>query len=296
MSSRVKDAPSASKSITHADIAMTVVFKNYALPVLVLDEHCTNSECKCRDVTLGFYEVNNQNKGHILFKIKLDIDTWEMKSSEAYEDGIDCIGLIVEFMKDLKDESKKLIKSRFENGVVFREDYVKENIDYSKLRIGSCVYYSDVFTSEEYNQLTFQYQGMSYLVLDIYCSNPKCNCNDVLLDFFELEDNAIEESSKIELRLQLKTGKYTVEYKGYDIANEKIAKLYKLFLNIFKSKGIEVLKERDTRLKKWGKIIPRYITEESEQQNSDELVSRKIGRNEFCPCGSGKKYKKCCGQ
>jgi uncharacterized protein YecA (UPF0149 family) len=22
----------------------------------------------------------------------------------------------------------------------------------------------------------------------------------------------------------------------------------------------------------------------------------KIGRNDLCPCGSGKKYKKCCGQ
>lgn len=25
-------------------------------------------------------------------------------------------------------------------------------------------------------------------------------------------------------------------------------------------------------------------------------VGRKIGRNELCPCGSGKKYKKCCGR
>jgi uncharacterized protein YecA (UPF0149 family) len=24
------------------------------------------------------------------------------------------------------------------------------------------------------------------------------------------------------------------------------------------------------------------------------MVSKKIGRNELCPCGSGKKYKKCC--
>ena len=24
-------------------------------------------------------------------------------------------------------------------------------------------------------------------------------------------------------------------------------------------------------------------------------ISRKIGRNEPCPCGSGKKYKRCCG-
>ncbi|MCH6569643.1 MAG: SEC-C domain-containing protein, partial [Acidobacteria bacterium] len=24
--------------------------------------------------------------------------------------------------------------------------------------------------------------------------------------------------------------------------------------------------------------------------------TRKVGRNEPCPCGSGKKYKKCCGR
>ncbi|OSB19535.1 hypothetical protein B2H94_09980 [Clostridium sporogenes] len=24
--------------------------------------------------------------------------------------------------------------------------------------------------------------------------------------------------------------------------------------------------------------------------------SKKVGRNNLCPCGSGKKYKKCCGK
>ena len=35
-----------------------------------------------------------------------------------------------------------------------------------------------------------------------------------------------------------------------------------------------------------------------EQQLTETLnaTKRKIGRNEFCPCGSGKKYKKCCGR
>ncbi|MCK7579691.1 MAG: SEC-C domain-containing protein [Chromatiales bacterium] len=33
-----------------------------------------------------------------------------------------------------------------------------------------------------------------------------------------------------------------------------------------------------------------------EQSESPEPVrSEKVGRNEPCPCGSGKKYKKCCG-
>jgi SWIM/SEC-C metal-binding protein len=27
-----------------------------------------------------------------------------------------------------------------------------------------------------------------------------------------------------------------------------------------------------------------------------KVVEKKVGRNEACPCGSGKKYKKCCGK
>ncbi len=33
-------------------------------------------------------------------------------------------------------------------------------------------------------------------------------------------------------------------------------------------------------------------------QDETQVVEkpRKVGRNEPCPCGSGKKYKKCCGK
>jgi uncharacterized protein len=34
---------------------------------------------------------------------------------------------------------------------------------------------------------------------------------------------------------------------------------------------------------------------EHESDDKKQVVSSKIGRNEPCPCGSGKKYKKCCG-
>lgn len=36
--------------------------------------------------------------------------------------------------------------------------------------------------------------------------------------------------------------------------------------------------------------------EESGSLNSVPAVQRKVGRNDPCPCGSGKKYKKCCGK
>jgi len=41
------------------------------------------------------------------------------------------------------------------------------------------------------------------------------------------------------------------------------------------------------------------VTSSQEQETSQLPVKReepKVGRNEPCPCGSGKKYKKCCGE
>ncbi len=32
------------------------------------------------------------------------------------------------------------------------------------------------------------------------------------------------------------------------------------------------------------------------RNNSSPIENRKVGRNAPCPCGSGKKFKKCCGQ
>ena len=35
---------------------------------------------------------------------------------------------------------------------------------------------------------------------------------------------------------------------------------------------------------------------EPEQKKPAKRAAKKIGRNAPCPCGSGKKYKKCCGR
>lgn len=41
-----------------------------------------------------------------------------------------------------------------------------------------------------------------------------------------------------------------------------------------------------------------YYINENKTDNKDinKIIKNKIGRNDTCPCGSGKKYKKCCGR
>jgi len=49
-------------------------------------------------------------------------------------------------------------------------------------------------------------------------------------------------------------------------------------------------------LPEWDEVLPAVVREEMarEYKISKIAVSNKIGRNEPCPCGSGKKYKNCC--
>lgn len=51
-------------------------------------------------------------------------------------------------------------------------------------------------------------------------------------------------------------------------------------------------------LSAWNKVLSKEkIDEIAHRYREDNIVhSTKIGRNDPCPCGSGKKYKKCCGK
>jgi hypothetical protein len=50
-------------------------------------------------------------------------------------------------------------------------------------------------------------------------------------------------------------------------------------------------------LEEWDNVFPIEKRDEiaKEYKNSKIAISNKIGRNDPCICGSGKKYKKCCG-
>ena len=39
-----------------------------------------------------------------------------------------------------------------------------------------------------------------------------------------------------------------------------------------------------------------YVEGQTPKPHTERLDGPKVGRNEPCPCGSGKKYKKCCGR
>lgn len=51
-------------------------------------------------------------------------------------------------------------------------------------------------------------------------------------------------------------------------------------------------------MKEWENVFTAEKRDEIKKKFHDDhrAVSNKVGRNDPCPCGSGKKYKKCCGK
>lgn len=71
--------------------------------------------------------------------------------------------------------------------------------------------------------------------------------------------------------------------------------LEKLYYNMVECKA-----EWLYTLPQWNDILPEGKRKElyKKQKNSGTIhnENRKVGRNDPCPCGSGKKYKQCCGR
>ena len=80
---------------------------------------------------------------------------------------------------------------------------------------------------------------------------------------------------------------YTLE--GYELFDDMLAK-------INKDVSIYLLKSEIKRNVERKEVAKKTITNESKDTVKRQAKSNKIGRNDPCPCGSGKKYKNCCGK
>ncbi|MBQ9994227.1 MAG: SEC-C domain-containing protein, partial [Clostridia bacterium] len=83
---------------------------------------------------------------------------------------------------------------------------------------------------------------------------------------------------------------YTIE--GFDMFDEMIAQIKENT-----TRGILTLQpRREEDVKRTQVAVPQDTGGDGSDDASRAARSKKIGRNDPCPCGSGKKYKQCCGR
>ena len=80
------------------------------------------------------------------------------------------------------------------------------------------------------------------------------------------------------------------------VKNQIASLIYKMNL-VQQPRSVAIKEGRGPAIEASGPstAVGSMMNEQSETRAQTPVTSDKIGRNDPCPCGSGKKFKKCCG-
>jgi hypothetical protein len=165
------------------------------------------------------------------------------------------------------------------------------------------VTYAEVFPSR--GSFEFQLDSDEWVADDMYCLDPECNCGEVFLSFIPpSEDDPTEDMP------EEPTAFYDYGSASFDASNEPAgqpapATLVGALRQAHPDLDLR-LEQRHRELKSLYRDAVQNKSDAPSPDASSETPedlkpptpirkSVRVGRNEPCPCGSGKKYKKCCG-
>lgn len=131
-----------------------------------------------------------------------------------------------------------------------------------------------------------------YVAIDSYCLKEGCSCNGISLSFMnfkhDIKSKRIPPVTIIDynpINNKWKCLDEDVNLHGPQVLMQECLKKYPQFAATCKKRKKHLSILYKSFLKKKG----------IETTSAENSGSQKIGRNDPCPCGSGKKYKKCCG-
>lgn len=111
-------------------------------------------------------------------------------------------------------------------------------------------------------------------------------------------------SSKIPPSVFLEANKLCKKFENFieiinsalEIKNDKSIAIVENFISKYKKEYLETTKFSPTIVLYNSKLFVDLINilDEDSKVEALEIEAKNVGRNEICPCGSGKKYKKCC--
>ena len=121
--------------------------------------------------------------------------------------------------------------------------------------------------------------GRRYEASEMYCPIPTCDCAEVFIGFDQPNRRGAPSAGHVVV-----TGSGAAELFPRRNGSDRLQRLW----NAFRQRHPNYLARFERR-------YPKIKTVGELSLNRPILAAPKIGRNQACPCGSGKKYKRCCG-
>jgi len=254
---------------------------------------CDNPVCACHTVYLNLSPLQEDNeKGYLLSSHGIDIDVIEKKLAYPDEKKIpkDELAFAEFFLSKLDDSDFQFLYGSYfiyKNDITEKAnlDAIDAYFDYEEVEKEGLMYaYNDVLPYGD--QMLVTIDGRNCIIFDQYCLLPKCSCTDTNLNIMLAETlgEAGEELCSVSLKYAKKSWK-AFEGRSFPVSVKAVRSAIESEIPDF----YERLRNRHLKLK--------GIYAHCKKRNfspKQPIQVPKVGRNDPCPCGSGKKYKKCC--
>ena len=256
---------------------------------------CRNPACRCRAVTVVLRACASPGPAQSVptreHKVVLDLGTISIDSTfktSATPAEIAFAEVLLDAMEpadfDLLGRLHFMIKNRETEEAKPAE--IKAHFDFDEIERSSIMQaYNDILPFAETIQVVVD--GIEYVLLDQHCVRPGCDCTDAHLNLLPIEDR----NGAVEC-----TGSVNVNYKTKawePVENEPLPCDVAIFKRIVETATPDLygkLRARHKRLR----AIYAHCRKRARAATADNITQSPIGRNDPCPCGSGKKFKKCC--
>jgi hypothetical protein len=158
----------------------------------------------------------------------------------------------------------------------------------------------------------FEQAGATYEAVDHYCILPECGCEEVAVRFFKVVDDQI-----VEMIGEVLVEAGSAEVVGTNNAPGQWRVLERLWAAYEARHDLSELSRRQREMQRLGPQIhalrasqlgaerrslpggdsaaAQLETGTGHRGGEPMAMGAKVGRNDPCPCGSGRKYKRCCG-
>ena len=261
---------------------------------MVVPTACTNLGCPCREISLTAYrvddrligvnltrdvvefyfpkedEVASQHERTCVLKADLDMDTGQVAIADsAPADQQDAMALAW-----LREELDGQVLDHLANQVLRRKGLRPlSRMDIRNFKQGDMLGFGEAYLHGRID--AYIMDGRRLDVLDLYCVDPACPCTEIR--FWTLCNG--REMGTIRMDVG---GTMPPRFEGEPV----LAQLWQAIRRRYPS--LDVFRKREAKMKQAG---PSILAQAATQRSA---ASPAISRNQPCPCGSGKKYKRCC--
>jgi len=254
---------------------------------------CKNPVCTCGTADLDLIPIHVENENDVQLsprKVEIDIDEKSLGYPDKKKVPKEDLEFAELFLSKLDNNDFQVLHERhftFKNKITEKADLdsIDAYFEYDEVEYhGLMSAYNDVLPYGD--QLFVTIDGKECIILDQYCLLPKCSCTDTTLNIMSIDKagKTGEELCTVSVNYRKKQWE-TIEGPSFPVTVKTVRTAIEDQLpNIYKR-----LLKRHIKLKAiYAHCKKRHYSPKQ------ELQLPKVGRNDPCPCGSGKKYKKCC--